>query len=103
MRLFYKGLALAATLAAAAAFAKPNFQHEVTGNSQESIGSSSAFDSPFATGPKTAFESVQPMAKPLKQSIGVQVTPVPEPGEWALMGAGLALVAYLARRNRRKK
>lgn len=102
MRLFYKGLALAATLVAATAFAKP-YATEATTSSHDSIGGSSAFDSsPFASGPKSAFDNAQPLAKPRKE-IGVQVTPVPEPGEWALMGAGLALVAYLARRNRRNK
>ncbi len=30
-----------------------------------------------------------------------QVTPVPEPSQWALMLAGLALVGYIARRSSR--
>ena len=31
-----------------------------------------------------------------------QVTPVPEPSQWALMLAGLALVGYVVRRNARR-
>ena len=30
------------------------------------------------------------------------VTPVPEPSQWAMMAAGLALVGYIVRRNRKK-
>ena len=33
---------------------------------------------------------------------GAQVTPVPEPSQWALMLAGLALVGFIARRTSRK-
>jgi hypothetical protein len=32
----------------------------------------------------------------------VQVTPVPEPSQWAMMLAGLALVGFIVRRNSRK-
>ncbi len=31
----------------------------------------------------------------------VSVAPVPEPGEWAMMGAGLAVVGFVGRRRRR--
>jgi hypothetical protein len=30
------------------------------------------------------------------------VTPVPEPSEWALMAAGLALVGYIVRRSSKR-
>jgi hypothetical protein len=30
------------------------------------------------------------------------VTPVPEPSEWAMLLAGLALVGYIVRRNSRR-
>lgn len=33
-------------------------------------------------------------------SHGLTVTPVPEPGEWALMLSGLGLIGYVARRRR---
>jgi len=32
----------------------------------------------------------------------VSVTPVPEPGQWAMMLAGLALVGWIVRRNTRR-
>jgi len=32
----------------------------------------------------------------------VQVTPVPEPSQWAMMLAGLALVGFIVRRTRRR-
>jgi len=31
-----------------------------------------------------------------------QVTPVPEPGEWAMLLAGLALVGFIVRRNSKR-
>jgi len=34
---------------------------------------------------------------------GHQVTPVPEPSQWAMMLAGLALVGFMARRNARSQ
>ena len=34
---------------------------------------------------------------------GHQVTPVPEPSQWAMMLAGLALVGFMARRNSRSQ
>ena len=33
---------------------------------------------------------------------GAQVTPVPEPGEWAMLLAGLALVGFIVRRNSKR-
>ena len=32
-----------------------------------------------------------------------QVTPVPEPGEWAMLLAGLALVGFIVRRNSKRR
>jgi hypothetical protein len=32
----------------------------------------------------------------------VSVTPVPEPGQWAMMLAGLALVGWIVRRNTKR-
>ena len=33
---------------------------------------------------------------------GAQVTPVPEPSQWAMMLAGLALVGFIVRRNSKR-
>jgi hypothetical protein len=94
MRLQYKGLAVAiAALVVTAAHARTEY---------DGTKATASEDSPFASGPKSAFDrDPTPVSKPMR--VGTQVTPVPEPGEWALMGAGLALVAFLARRNRKKK
>ena len=35
-------------------------------------------------------------------SRSAQVNPVPEPSQWAMMVAGLALVGFIVRRNRKK-
>src|SRR3954469_3887773 len=32
-----------------------------------------------------------------------QVTPVPEPGEWAMLLAGLALIGFIVRRNSKRQ
>jgi hypothetical protein len=40
-------------------------------------------------------------ARPTPRS-GSQVTPVPEPSQWAMMLAGLALVGFIVRRNSKR-
>jgi len=63
---------------------------------------------PFARGDKNSFFygnlqgplSSQSMARPLPHV--TPVTPVPEPSEWALMAAGLALVGYIVRRSSKR-
>ena len=49
--------------------------------------------------------SANPMARPTAR-FGVvtqgPVTPVPEPSEWAMMLAGLALVGFIVRRNSKR-
>ena len=42
------------------------------------------------------------MARPQPRSSTVNVTPVPEPGQWAMMLAGLALVGWIVRRNSKR-
>ena len=98
MRPFYQGLALAVMAGVAGlAVAKPQF------DDREPRESAGAFENrSFAAPPRSAFESSSPFRAKPGRPTPAQVTPVPEPGEWALMGAGIALVAYLARRNRKK-
>jgi len=63
---------------------------------------------PFARGDKNSFFygnlqgplSSQSLARPLPHV--TPVTPVPEPSEWALMAAGLALVGYIVRRSSKR-
>jgi hypothetical protein len=42
-----------------------------------------------------------PIGRPVGQ-FGPPVTPVPEPSEWAMMLAGLALVGFIVRRNSKR-
>ena len=42
------------------------------------------------------------IGRPVGRSGGAQVTPVPEPGEWAMLLAGLALVGFIVRRNSKR-
>ena len=42
------------------------------------------------------------MSRPQPRNSVVNVTPVPEPGQWAMMLAGLALVGWIVRRNSKR-
>ena len=42
------------------------------------------------------------MSRPQPRTSVVNVTPVPEPGQWAMMLAGLALVGWIVRRNSKR-
>ena len=42
------------------------------------------------------------MGRPQPRNSVVNVTPVPEPGQWAMMLAGLALVGWIVRRNSKR-
>jgi hypothetical protein len=42
------------------------------------------------------------MTRPQPRNSVVNVTPVPEPGQWAMMLAGLALVGWIVRRNSKR-
>jgi hypothetical protein len=50
--------------------------------------------------PVNAPTQANPMSRPVGR-FG-PVTPVPEPGEWAMMLAGLALVGFIVRRNSKR-
>lgn len=65
---------------------------------------------PFARGDKNSFFFGGNLQGPLSGQQGLgrptphvsPVTPVPEPSEWALMAAGLALVGYIVRRSSKR-
>ena len=83
-----------------------------------------ANQNPTARGPNTSFyfgrnipsaarsdpvnqpaASSNPLARPMARfGVATQgpVTPVPEPSEWAMMLAGLALVGFIVRRNSKR-
>ena len=96
MRTIYRAVVIAFGLAAGAALAQQG-------------GNTAAHNSnPFARGDKNSFFygnlqgplSSQSLARPLPHV--TPVTPVPEPSEWALMAAGLALVGYIVRRSSKR-
>ena len=55
---------------------------------------------PLSSGPLNSSASRNALARPMPR-FGA-VTPVPEPSEWAMMLAGLALVGYIVRRGSRR-
>lgn len=64
-----------------------------------SFGHNGALGGTFSsgnTGNSTGFGRPQP------RSFQAAVTPVPEPSEWAMMLAGLALVGFIVRRNAKR-
>jgi hypothetical protein len=102
MRPHYRAFAVALALAATtAAFAQSSNR--------------SASTNPISREDGLFFQSMRPQPQTFGQGafeasgIGrpnprghVQVTPVPEPSQWAMMLAGLALVGFIVRRNSRK-
>ena len=96
MRTIYGAVIIACGLAAGGALAQQG-------------GNTPAHNSnPFARGDKNSFFygnlqgplSSQSLARPLPHV--TPVTPVPEPSEWALMAAGLALVGFIVRRSSKR-
>lgn len=55
-----------------------------------------AMDPTITTGTRKAFTDLDFAAM---KDIGWEVTPVPEPGTWAMLFAGLGLVGFAARRR----
>lgn len=97
MRTIYRAVAIASCIAAGAALAQQGGQaHQGGGN-------------PFARGDKNSFFYGN-LQGPLSSQAGFRpqphvtpVTPVPEPSEWALMAAGLALVGFIVRRSSKRR
>jgi hypothetical protein len=103
MKPVYQALALVVTLGIAGfAVAAPND----TGTNPISRGSRD----PFASGPlygtprSGGLQSpdLGGIGRPAARSHAAQVTPIPEPSQWAMMAAGLALVGFIVRRSRKK-
>jgi hypothetical protein len=97
MRTIYRAVVIAFGLVAGAALAQQGGNAGAHSNAN-----------PFARGDKNSFFygnlqgplSSQSLARPLPHV--TPVTPVPEPSEWALMAAGLALVGYIVRRSSKR-
>jgi len=96
---------LVVTLAMAAAATTVDAQMQSQNGAQR--GSQSSFyygrnlpSTPRADPVNTPQSNANPMTRPVGR-FG-PVTPVPEPSEWAMMLAGLALVGFIVRRNSKR-
>ena len=102
MRSYYRALAVAFALAAAT----PLFAQTASSQGTNPIArGEDVFGSPINRNqPQTfgrgAFDNTG-IGRPNPRG-QVQVTPVPEPSQWAMMLAGLALVGFIVRRSSRK-
>lgn len=102
MRPHYRILALALSLGVASvAFAQANPSHR-GGADRDPFGVGSVTAGPRSEdfGRNTFGQHGLKRAQP-RTSV-VAVTPVPEPGQWAMMLAGLALVGWIVRRNTKR-
>jgi hypothetical protein len=103
MRTHYRAIAIAFALAAAsAAFAQSSTSSR--GTNPVARGEDVFFNSMNRTAPQTfgrGFVDNTGIGRPNPRN-QVQVTPVPEPSQWAMMLAGLALVGFIVRRTSRK-
>ena len=95
MRTTYRAVAIAFCVAAGAAMAQGAPQH--TGANPFARGDKNSFFSGNLQGP---LSSQNGLGRPMPHV--TPVTPVPEPSEWALMAAGLALVGYIVRRSSKR-
>jgi hypothetical protein len=103
MRSHYGAIALAISLAATAALAQSGGSTTTNPAARNSAGDV------FFYGPLDGRRG-QPFGRGALDDTGIgrpnprnqhQVTPVPEPSQWALMLAGLALVGFMVRRGTR--
>lgn len=108
MRRHYRSLTLAIALAAASttAFAQSG------GNTSDNQLRRSGNGDVFFYNPLNQSRPAQTFGRGMLDNTGIgrpnarasqQVTPVPEPSQWAMMLAGLALVGFIVRRNMRSK
>lgn len=103
MKAVLRTLTIAACLAAAATVADAQQRNPAGRGSSSSFffdANPSGPRSALNTGPLNGQASPNALDRP-KARFGA-VTPVPEPSEWAMMLAGLALVGYIVRRGTRR-
>ena len=101
MKPVYQALAIAISLGIAGfAVAAPSD----TGSNPISRGSRDPFHSgPIYGTPRSGgLPDIGGIGRPEARSHAAQVTPIPEPSQWAMMAAGLALVGFIVRRSRKK-
>ena len=102
MKFVIRSLVVAVAMAAAATTAEAQVQSQ--NGTQRGQHSSFYFrnvpSTPRSDPVNTPNANTNPMSRPVGR-FG-PVTPVPEPGEWAMLLAGLALVGFIVRRNSKR-
>jgi hypothetical protein len=98
MRPAIRNLSIAVLLAAAATAA--NAQTNPAARGERSSFSYSAIQSQHSTQISSPLNQNQAIGRPVGRY--GPVTPVPEPSQWAMMLAGLALVGFIVRRNSKR-
>ena len=103
MRPLFQALALAiAAGAAGIALAAPeNGDNPLSRGNRDPFKMGSTFGSMGTPRSAVIDDTGNPLARPNTRR-NSPVTPVPEPSQWAMMAAGLALVGFIVRRNRKK-
>lgn len=101
MRTHYRALTLALVLGAAATATFAQTQPPVNSAARPTTGG--VFNSGLPNS-NTVFNGNTPAPDMMNRNMGrpQAVTPVPEPSQWAMMLAGLALVGFIVRRNAKR-
>ena len=108
MRRHYRAIALAILSLAATAVLAQSGSSGPSGGTTNPIGRGERGD--FFYGPLNGQQRGQAFGRGFLDNTGIgrpnprgqhQVTPVPEPSQWAMMLAGLALVGFIVRRGSR--
>lgn len=104
MRRHYRTLAVALSLGLAGVAFAQDGGHSLGrgGNDRDMFRSGSMTAAPRSEGIGTSSFGQSGLGRPAPRSTVVSVTPVPEPGQWAMMLAGLALVGWIVRRNSKR-
>jgi len=97
MRTIYRAVAIASCIAAGAALAQQGGAAPQGGGNPFARSDKNSFFYGNLQGPLSSQAGFRP------QPHATPVTPVPEPSEWALMAAGLALVGYIVRRSSKRR
>ena len=102
MRPHHRILALAFSLGVASvAFAQANPHHR-GGADRDPFGVGSVTAAPRSEDFGRSTFGQHGLGRAQPRTSVVAVTPVPEPGQWAMMLAGLALVGWIVRRNTKR-
>ncbi|HUP30749.1 MAG TPA: PEPxxWA-CTERM sorting domain-containing protein [Usitatibacter sp.] len=102
MKPIYRALAVAVSLGLASAAGVAMAGDDTSSKNPISRGGKDPFHSgPLYATPRSGGD-LGGIGRPAPRSHAAQVTPVPEPSQWAMMIAGLALVGFIVRRNRQK-